>query len=304
MVLNKVLLWQMSFLSVPLRDSLFREIIFAIFTIISIVNIYLENKHSSMEDFITLDSNNIANEHICCALSDKKCKESYELKKDWLRKEFENGYIFRRLDARAKVFIEYGPAEKGWAPVEADNYLLVNCFWVSGKYKGNGNGKALLQTAIDDAKLQGKNGLVTVVGTKKFHFMSDTKWFLSQGFEVVETLSTDFCLLVMKLDYNAETPKFKESVKSGECPDKEGLVAYFSNRCPFTEYHVKTSLIETAKKRGLPLKVIKLETMEQAQNSPTPATIFSLFLNGRFITTDLSICMDSRYDKIMKKILV
>lgn len=26
--------------------------------------------------------------------------------------EFENGYVFRRLDERAKVFIEYGPAEK------------------------------------------------------------------------------------------------------------------------------------------------------------------------------------------------
>jgi len=27
------------------------------------------------------------------------------------KKEFVNGYVFRRLDARAKVFIEYVPAE-------------------------------------------------------------------------------------------------------------------------------------------------------------------------------------------------
>ena len=53
---------------------------------------------------------------------------SYELKKDWLKKEFDNGYVFRRIDARAKVFIEYGPAEKGWVPVDAPNYLLINCF--------------------------------------------------------------------------------------------------------------------------------------------------------------------------------
>lgn len=44
--------------------------------------------------------------------SDKKCKDSYELKKEWLKKEFDNGYVFRRIDERAKVFIEYGPAEK------------------------------------------------------------------------------------------------------------------------------------------------------------------------------------------------
>ena len=32
--------------------------------------------------FITLTKENIGKEHICCAFSDKKCKESYELKKN------------------------------------------------------------------------------------------------------------------------------------------------------------------------------------------------------------------------------
>ena len=96
-----------------------------------------------MENFITLDKTNIDNEHICCAISDKKCSESYQLKKDWLKKEFDNGYVFRRIDERAKVFIEYGPAEKGWAPIDAPNYLLINCFWVSGQYKGKGYAKEL-----------------------------------------------------------------------------------------------------------------------------------------------------------------
>ena len=67
--------------------------------------------------YITLTKENIEKEHICCAFSDKKCKDSYELKKTWLKNEFENGYVFRRLDERAKVFIEYGPAEKAWVPV-------------------------------------------------------------------------------------------------------------------------------------------------------------------------------------------
>lgn len=249
--------------------------------------------------YITLTKENIHKEHICCAFSDKKCKESYELKKEWLKKELDNGYVFRRLDERAKVFIEYGPAEKAWLPVEAPGYLMINCFWVSGQYKGHGHGKALLQSAIEDARKQGKNGLVTVVGTAKFHFMSDTKWLLRQGFVTVAKLPYGFSLLALKLNEDAPDPAFKECVQSGECQEKEGLVVYYTNRCPFTEYHVRNSLIEAAANKGLPLKIMKLETCEQAQDAPTPATIFSLFWRGKFVTTDVSACMDKRLDKII-----
>lgn len=262
------------------------------------MNLYFIQKMNAK--FITLTKENIGKEHICCAFSDKKCKEGYELKKEWMEKELDNGYVFRRLDERAKVFIEYGPAEKARVPVKAPNYLMINCFWVSGQYKGKGYAKALLQSAIDDAKQQGKDGLVTVVGTTKFHFMSDAKWLLRQGFETVEKLSYGFSLLALKINPQAVNPAFNECVSSGECENKEGITVYYSNRCPFTEYYVNTELIQTAGNRNLPLKIIKITTMEEAQSSPTPATIFSLFYNGKFITTDISACMDNRFDKAMK----
>jgi GNAT superfamily N-acetyltransferase len=254
-----------------------------------------------MEKIIKLNESNIEREHICCAISDKKCKEGYELKKDWLCREFANGYVFLRLDARAKVFLEYCSAENGWVPVDAPNYLLLNCFWVSGQYKGKGYGKELLRLALEDAASRGKSGLVTVAGTKKFPFMSDAGWLIRQGFAVCEQLPSGFSLLVRKIDPKAENPKFKETVKPDISIGEKGIVVYYSNRCPYTEFHVKNSLMETAAKRNLPVKVVKLETMEQAQSAPTPATIFSLFYDGRFITTDLSVCMDSRFDKIMGK---
>ena len=253
------------------------------------------------QKFITLTNENIDSEHICCAFSDKKCIESYEAKKAWLKQEFGNGYIFRRLDERAKVFIEYCPAEIAWIPVTAPDYLMVNCFWVSGQYKGKGYAKALLQTAIDEAKEQGKNGLVTVVGTSELPFMGNTKWFLKQGFETVEKLQYGFSLLAKKLNPKAKNPNFNKSVQSGECPEKIGLVAYYTNRCPFSEYNVNIELNKTAEKRKIPLKIIKLKTLKQAQSAPTPATIFSLFYNGKFITTDIGCCLDSRFDKIIKK---
>lgn len=265
------------------------------------VSLHKETTHYMETKFITLNRENIDQEHICCAFSDKKCAEGYALKKEWLKQEFDHGYVFRRLNERAKVFIEYVDAEQAWIPVDAPNYIMINCFWVAGQYKGKGYAKHLLQSAIEDARQRGKSGLVTVVGTKKFHYMSDTKWLLAQGFETVEKLPYGFSLLALKLTEDETTiPHFKSSVQNGECNDKNGLVAYYSNRCPFTEYHVNVSLKESADKRNIPLKIIKLDNLDQAQAAPSPATIFSLFYNGKFVTTDISTCMDSRFDKTIK----
>lgn len=106
--------------------------------------------------------------------------------------------------------------------------------------------------------------------------------------------------MVYKLDKKVYNPKFNDSVKSGSCSEKNGITVYYSNRCPFTEFYVKNLMMKTAEKRKLPLKIIKLETMEQAQSAPTPATIFSLFYNGKFMTTNLGVCLDNRFDKIIK----
>ncbi len=249
--------------------------------------------------YIDLTKKNIQTEHICCGFSDKKCAAGTQLKKSWLEAQFEHGYVFRRLDERAKVFIEYGPTEQAWLPVTAPNTMMLGCFWVSGSYKGNGHGKALLDSVIEDAKRQGKDGVVAVVGSKKFHFMSDTKWLLDQGFMVCDTTANGFSLLALQLDGHKTQPVFKECVRSGECSEKTGLVAYYTNRCPFCEYYIKEVLVDTAAKRNLPLKIIKLENLDEAQSAPTPATIFSLFKDGKFVTTDLSVCLDNRFDKVI-----
>jgi len=256
-----------------------------------------------MKEIIELNADNIKSEHICCAISDKKCTESYELKKQWLTNEFRHGYKFVRLNERAKVFIEYCDAEKAWVPIDAPNYTFIGCMWVSGKYKQNGYGKALLQKAENEAKALQKDGLVTIVGTKKFHFMNDAKWLLKQGFEEVEKLPYGFSLLTKTFRKTATKPKFKACTESGETPNKNGITVYFTNRCPFSEYHVMNSLKEVATNRNLNLELIKLSTLEEAQGAPTPATIFSLFYDGKFVTTDISVCMESRFDKTIEKFL-
>lgn len=253
--------------------------------------------------YIKLTEDTIENEHICCGISDKKCKESYALKKQWLKEAFKEDYQFLRLDERAKVFIEYGPADKAWVPIEAPNFMHIGCFWVSGRYKKHGHATALLNQVIEEAKDKGMDGLVTITGKKKFHFMSDQKWLKKKGFEVTDKTDTGFVLLTLSFDEDSKKPCFKEQVKTSTISYDEDVVVYYTNRCPYSEYHVTTSLEETAKNRNLSVKRVKLDTLEEARQAPTPATIFSLYYKGQFITTDLSVCMDSRFDKIMNKAL-
>ncbi len=252
---------------------------------------------------ITLTPDTLPNEHICCGISDKKSATGYAAKKKWLSVQYAHGYRFRRLDERGKVFIEYGPGEQAWMPVVAPNWMVMGCFWVSGRFKKQGHGKALLNLAMQDVEEQNRAGLVAVAGKKKMHFQSDGKWLLRQGFREVDTLESGFSLLVLDAERasNAGLPYFTESARKGLGSDAKGVTVYYSNRCPFTEFHINTSLVETCEKRNLSRTVVKLDSLEAAQNAPSPATIFSLFIDGRFITTDLSACMDSRFDKIVEK---
>ena len=41
------------------------------------------------------------------------------------------------------------------------------------------------------------------------------------------------------------------------------------------------------------MKPLKIKIVEQAQPIASPATIFSLFYNGTFTTTNISVCMNS-----------
>jgi GNAT superfamily N-acetyltransferase len=234
-----------------------------------------------MEAIITLDEQNIAGEHICCAISDKKCREGYEAKKEWIRSQLKEGYVFKKLDVRGKVFIEYVPAEKAWSPVDAPDHLMINCFWVSGQYKGKGNAKRLLQEAIHDAK--GKSGLVAITSAKKQPFLSDRKFFQMQGFQKCDEAAPYFELWYLPLKKDATVPRFKEVARKGECDITEGLAVYYSHGCPFTEHYVKV-LEEVATSKGFKIQTVKISNREQAQSHFVPYTNHSVFRDGKFVT--------------------
>ena len=81
-------------------------------------------------EIITVNKENLEEEHICCSISSNKdCQVAS--KKAWLLKRFDDGLVFKKGDVRGKCFIEYIPAEKAWCPIKAEGYMYINCFWVS-----------------------------------------------------------------------------------------------------------------------------------------------------------------------------
>ena len=113
-----------------------------------------------MEDqFLNLTEENLDREHLCCIIRSKKPHPGVETKRVWLRERLREGHVFRKLDAKGVVFIEYAPLETAWVPVDGDNYLYIYCLWVSGEFKGKGYGRQLMEDCLSDARAKGKSGV-------------------------------------------------------------------------------------------------------------------------------------------------
>lgn len=246
---------------------------------------------------LKLNHKNIHDEHICCAISDKKCSNGYEKKKDWLKTEFKKGYSFQKVDVRGKVFIEYVPIEHSWLPLDGKNFMVINCFWVSGKYKGNGNGKKLLNQCIEDAKDMG--GIIAISSDVKRPFMSDPKFLKHHGFEIIDEAKPYFKLWGLKLNPIAEFPKIMESAKSGQCSNKNGITAYYSNTCPFTDFYTNKLLKEYAEKKNIPIKIFHIKTQQDGRKMPIPWIINSVFYKGDLISLEMKV--ERHLDKVINK---
>jgi GNAT superfamily N-acetyltransferase len=233
-----------------------------------------------MEKIIRIDEGNIDDEHICCAIgSDKANRARAESKKAWLRERFAEGLVFKRLDERGKVFVEYLPAEAAWKPVEAPGYLLINCLWVSGRFKGGGWSRALLEECIADARRQGKAGLVYVAAHSREHYLTDARFFLHHGFEAVDTAPPYFQLLALHFDPAAPTPAFTGAAVTGTCAQQEGFSFIYSNQCPFMEEYVGL-LADIARSRGYKAAVRRLESAEEARRIGSPFGTLGIWFNG------------------------
>ena len=182
-----------------------------------------------------------------------------------------------------------------WVPVDAPGYMMINCFWVSGKYKGQGHAKQLLKHCFEVAK--DMKGVVVVASKVKKPFLSDGKFFLKQGFEQVDAVPPYFELYVKKWNQNSPDPKFKEVTRQARCDVPKGLSVYYTHGCPFNEYYVNRELKRVAEDKGIPVRITHLKTMQQAQAHFVPHTLYSVFYNGDFVTQHIP--NEKNFDKFI-----
>ena len=247
-----------------------------------------------MNEFINLTVDNIDEEHICCAIGDPKHQDGVDRKKEWMKNKLKDGHVFRKLNARGKIFIEYEPLDTAWVPVSGENYEYIYCLWVAGSFKDKGIGKELLEYAIKDSKEKGRNGICTVVAKKKKLFLGEKKFFEHFRFKVVDSIG-DYELLALQFE-DSETPKFNENARNMKI-DNQDFTIYYSNECPYVEYEVK-ELSDYAKNKNIKLNFIKIDSLEKAKNAPCIFNNWANFYKGEFISN--TILNANALEKLLK----
>jgi len=246
-------------------------------------------------EFINLTTENLANEHLCCIIRSKKSHPGVEAKRQWLSERLSEGHVFRKLDAKATVFIEYAPLETAWVPINGDNYLYLYCLWVTGSYKGKGYGKALMEYCLADAKEKGKSGICMLGAKKQKSWLSNQAFAKKFGFEVVDTTDNGYELHALSLD--GTTPRFAPNVKTPGIESKE-LTIYYDLQCPYIHQNIEI-IKQHCEESKIPVSFIQVDTLQKAKELPCVFNNWGVFYNGNFETVNL---LDINYlMRILKK---
>ena len=247
-----------------------------------------------MNEYVNITLNNIDEEHICCAIGDPKHQDGVNNKKEWIKSKLNEGHVFRKLNARGKIFIEYEPIETAWVPIHGKNYEYIYCLWVAGSFKGKGIAKELLEYAINDSKEKGLSGICTLTSKKKKPFLGEKKFFEHYGFKVVDQIG-DYELLALQFD-NTETPKFNDNARKMEIDEKDFTI-YYSPECPYVVNGIN-EIEEYAKLNHIPLNIVKIDTLEKAKEAPCIFNNWANFKDGKFVSNTL--LNKNSFEKLVK----
>jgi ribosomal protein S18 acetylase RimI-like enzyme len=234
-------------------------------------------------EYINLTEDNLEQEHLCCAIADKKHQCGVAEKKDWLKGRLSEGHVFRKLNEKGKVFIEYAPLETAWVPVIGENFHYIYCLWVSGSFKGKGYGRELIEYCINDAKAQGKSGVCLISSAKKKPFLSDKKFMERFGFVTVDTIGDEYIL--MALSFDGTTPRFTENAKRQRI-DGDNLTIYYGPQCPYIPDCI-AQIDNYCKASGIPLTLIAVDSLDKAKSVPCVFNNWAVFYHGKFETVHI-----------------
>lgn len=234
-------------------------------------------------DFLNLTPENLASEHLCCIIRSKKLHPGVEAKRKWLSERLKEGHVFRKLNAKATVFIEYAPLETAWVPIIGDNYEYLYCLWVLGSYKGKGYGRALMEYCLADAKQKGKSGVCMLGAAKQKAWLSDQSFAKKFGFKIVDTTNSGYNLLALSFD--GTTPRFAQNAKTLKI-QSEDLTIYYDMQCPYIYQKIET-IKQYCETNNVSASFIQVDTLQKAKELPCVFNNWAAFYKGKFETVNL-----------------
>ena len=235
------------------------------------------------DSFINLTAENLADEHLCCIIRSKKPHPGVEAKRQWLAERLKEGHVFRKLDEKATVFIEYAPLETAWVPIVGDNFYYIYCLWVLGDRKGRGYGKALMDYCLADAKAHGKSGVCMLGAKKQKSWLSDPGFAKKYGFATVDATDQGYELLALSFD--GTVPSFAPSAKA-QAIESRDLTIYYDMQCPYV-YQSVEFIKQYCGENHVPVSLIPVDTLQKAKELPCVFNNWAVFYQGVFKTVNL-----------------
>lgn len=206
----------------------------------------------------------------------------YITKRSWLKQRFSEGLTIKHLitiDNKKTIgFIEYIPGENAWRAVTANNYLFIHCLWISPNiYKSQGYGSLLIKQVIHDAKQQNKYGVGVV--TSEGPFMAGKAIFEKNGFTSIASAKPSYELMSLPIK-DGPAPTFTNwEQQLQKC---QGLHIIYAHQCPWVARSIQ-EISEYADAHNINIKFTELNTAHEAQNAPSPYSVFNLIYNGKLL---------------------
>lgn len=244
---------------------------------------------------IDVDAENISEIGVFC-IKNKKAN-GFKSKVDWYKSEINKGIKIKIAvdnENNQLGFIEYMPSEIAWRPIKAKNYLFIQCINVTSKKNRNkGIASELINECLKDAKVMKKDGVCTIC--------SDGVWIANKTlFEKNEFIKGDvlgrFEIMYKNFNENVSNPEFNDYTK--ELKNYKGFNLLYADQCPWHEKSVNDIKI-SAKENNIDLKIKKITSPFQAQNSPSGFGTFALIYNGKLLSDHY--LSKTRFENILKK---
>ncbi|MBN2281539.1 MAG: YoaP domain-containing protein [Candidatus Marinimicrobia bacterium] len=214
-------------------------------------------------------------------------KPGYSEKLDWYAKNKSKGLVIKVLHsnvAGTQGMIEYIDGEYCWRPVSAPHYLFIHCLFVGFKkeYKQRGFASRMLADCFQDAIARSKAGIAVMV--RKGSFMANADIFLKNGFEPVENIAPDFQLLVKKVQIHASNPVYINNDPILNSRYQKGLTILRADQCPYTVKNVQEMVRTAEEEFDTKVRIIHINSHQEAQENPSPFGTFALILNGKILS--------------------